>query len=64
MHRCIGTRTLDTVKDIQAQKLPVAPHFTCVSASRTQLVEQLRGYQTLGVRHIAHDFEEVAALLA
>ncbi|MBI3897543.1 MAG: methylenetetrahydrofolate reductase [NAD(P)H] [Gammaproteobacteria bacterium] len=44
--------TLDTVRDIKNHGLAVAPHFTCVSASRASLAEQLHAYKALGLRHI------------
>lgn len=44
--------TLDTVRQLTGQGLAVAPHLSCVGATRAALVEQLRTYRALDVRRL------------
>ncbi len=44
--------TYDTVKEITERGLHAAPHLSCIGATRASLVEQLRAYKALGIRHI------------
>lgn len=44
--------TYETVKALMATGLEVAPHISCVGATRTSLIDQLRAYRALGIRHI------------
>ena len=44
--------TLATIKDIHAERLPAAPHLSCIGVSRAELRETLFGYRDLGIRRI------------
>jgi methylenetetrahydrofolate reductase (NADH) len=44
--------TYETVKELTGRGLSVAPHLSCVGATRANLVEQLHAYRALGIRHI------------
>ncbi len=44
--------TYDTVKEIHRQGLIAAPHLSCIGATRAGLIEQLRIYKALGIRHV------------
>ncbi len=45
--------TLDSVKMLQAQtSIPVAPHMTCISSHRDEVIELLKLYKKLGVKRI------------
>lgn len=44
--------TYDTVKWIKDQGLDAAPHISCVGATRSTIVDQLKRYQALGVKRI------------
>lgn len=44
--------TWNTVMDIHAAGLPVAPHVSCLGASRDELRELMRGYRDAGIRRI------------
>ncbi|MHB1947169.1 MAG: methylenetetrahydrofolate reductase [NAD(P)H] [Gammaproteobacteria bacterium] len=45
--------TLQTVKMIQANtNTAVAPHLACVGCTRSELIQIIQGYQTLGLRRI------------
>ncbi|HNQ04724.1 MAG TPA: methylenetetrahydrofolate reductase [NAD(P)H] [Thiobacillaceae bacterium] len=45
-------RTLETVREIQAEGLAAAPHLSCVGSTRASIRQILRLYQTHGIRHI------------
>lgn len=44
--------THDTVRELAGQGLEAAPHLSCVGATRSALIEQLRTYQALGIRRL------------
>jgi methylenetetrahydrofolate reductase (NADPH) len=44
--------TYEMVKWIKEQGLDAAPHISCIGATRTTLVEQLKRYQALGIKRI------------
>lgn len=44
--------TYETVKALVRSGLSVAPHLSCIGATRATLIEQLHAYQTLGVDRI------------
>jgi len=44
--------TYETVKQLVRAGAQVAPHLSCVGATRASLIEQLRAYEALGVRRI------------
>lgn len=44
--------TYDTVKWIKEQGLDAAPHISCVGATRSSIVDQLKAYQALGIKRI------------
>lgn len=44
--------TYETVRELTALGFRVAPHLSCVGATRAGLLEQLRGYIDLGIQHI------------
>lgn len=45
--------TIETVKNLQeSMDIPVAPHLTCIGASREEINETLSRYQALGVRRL------------
>lgn len=44
--------TYETVKWIKEQGLDAAPHISCVGATRSSIVDQLKAYQALGVKRI------------
>jgi methylenetetrahydrofolate reductase (NADPH) len=44
--------TYETVKQLSAGDIQVAPHLSCVGATRANLTDQLRAYQSLGIRRI------------
>jgi methylenetetrahydrofolate reductase (NADPH) len=44
--------TYETVKWIKDQGLDAAPHMSCIGATRASIVEQLKGYQALGLKRI------------
>ena len=45
-------RTLETVLEIQSEGLEAAPHLSCISSSRQELLEILDVYKTHGIRHL------------
>ena len=45
-------RTLEVVFDIQREGLPVAPHISCIGATRETTRELLMRYQAAGIRRI------------
>lgn len=46
-------RTLDTVREIHSeQRIPVAPHISCISSSRAELQDLLTTYRDLGIRRL------------
>ncbi|MCS6787634.1 MAG: methylenetetrahydrofolate reductase [NAD(P)H] [Thiobacillaceae bacterium] len=45
-------RTLETVLEIKAEGLEVAPHLSCIGASRDSIRELLHTYRAHGIRHI------------
>lgn len=44
--------TYETVKALGIDGFGTAPHLSCVGATRESLLEQLRTYQALGIRHV------------
>lgn len=44
--------TFETIRELKEQGFNAAPHLSCVGATRASLTEQIRAYQTLGIRHI------------
>lgn len=44
--------TFETVKALGTLGFKVAPHLSCIGASRASLVEQIQAYRTLGVKRI------------
>ncbi len=44
--------TFETVKWIKEQGQDAAPHLSCIGATRDSIIEQLKSYQTLGVKRI------------
>ncbi len=44
--------TYETVKWIKAQGIDAAPHISCVGATRDSIIEQLKGYQALGIKRV------------
>ncbi|WP_140626605.1 methylenetetrahydrofolate reductase [NAD(P)H] [Methylibium rhizosphaerae] len=44
--------TLATVREIIAEGVAGAPHFSCIGASRDSIREQLAGFRTAGIRRI------------
>lgn len=44
--------TLTTVRAIQAEQVPAAPHFSCIGASAASVREQLAQFQAAGLRRI------------
>jgi methylenetetrahydrofolate reductase (NADPH) len=44
--------TLSTVREIIAEGVPGAPHFSCIGASRDSIREQLASFRTAGIRRI------------
>lgn len=44
--------TYDTVKALAATGLRVAPHLSCIGATRAGLIDQLHAYQALGINRI------------
>lgn len=44
--------TYQTVKTLGDDGFHTAPHLSCVGATRESLVEQLRAYRALGIRHL------------
>ncbi len=44
--------TYDTATAIAAQGLEVAPHLSCIGATRASLIEQLEAYRARGIRRI------------
>ncbi|SRR5581483_4651988 len=44
--------TYETTKALMAEGFHAAPHLSCVGGTRASLVEQLRAYHSLGIRHI------------
>ena len=44
--------TLATVREIIAEGVPGAPHFSCIGASRDSIREQLAEFRTAGIRRI------------
>ena len=44
--------TYETVREINEQRLHAAPHLSCIGATRANLIDQLREYKALGIRHI------------
>ncbi len=45
-------RTLETVAEIQAEGLEAAPHLSCISSSRKEILDVLHQYKSQGIRHI------------
>ena len=44
--------TLATIKDIHAERVPAAPHLSCIGASRAELRDALFAYRDLGITRI------------
>jgi methylenetetrahydrofolate reductase (NADPH) len=44
--------TYETVKWIKDQGLDAAPHLSCIGATRDTILDQLKRYQALGIKHI------------
>jgi methylenetetrahydrofolate reductase (NADPH) len=44
--------TYETIRSLREQGFQTAPHLSCIGATRTSLLEQLRTYQALGINHI------------
>lgn len=44
--------TYETIKELRGFGFHTAPHLSCVGATRGNLLEQLRAYQQLGIRHL------------
>lgn len=44
--------TYETVRALAQAGLSVAPHLSCIGATRASLIEQLHGYQALGINRI------------
>jgi methylenetetrahydrofolate reductase (NADPH) len=44
--------THETVRELLQRGLAVAPHLSCVGATRAALIEQLQAYRALGVRRL------------
>lgn len=44
--------TFNTVMEIHREGLPVAPHISCIGATRASIVELLQRYRSAGVRRI------------
>lgn len=45
-------RTLETVVEIQSEGLEAAPHLSCVSSTRAEVLDVLQQYKSHGIRHI------------
>ncbi len=45
-------RTLEIVRDIQADGLSAAPHLSCIGATKESIREHLAEFREIGVRHI------------
>jgi methylenetetrahydrofolate reductase (NADPH) len=45
-------RTLETVVEIQSEGLEAAPHLSCVSSTRDEILDILQQYKLHGIRHI------------
>src|SRR5207245_5456452 len=45
-------RTLETVLEIQAEGLESAPHLSCISSTRDEILAILDQYKSHGIRHI------------
>lgn len=45
-------RTLETVLDIQADGLKVAPHISCISSTRAEIRAILASYRSHGIHHL------------
>jgi len=45
-------RTLETVVEIQSEGLEAAPHLSCISSTREEIVAILEQYKSHGIRHI------------
>jgi methylenetetrahydrofolate reductase (NADPH) len=45
-------RTLETVLEIQAEGLESAPHLSCISSTREEILVILEQYKSHGIRHI------------
>jgi methylenetetrahydrofolate reductase (NADPH) len=45
-------RTLETVREIQAEGLEAAPHLSCIGSTRDSIREILGEYRQLGIRHL------------
>jgi methylenetetrahydrofolate reductase (NADPH) len=44
--------TYETVKQLQAQGLPAAPHISCIGTTRADIRALLDSYRQLGIRHL------------
>lgn len=46
-------RTLETVREIHREgRVPVAPHISCITSSRAELLELLNTYREMGIRRL------------
>jgi len=45
-------RTMDTVFEIQDEGFQAAPHISCISSSKTEIVELLKAYQDKGIKRL------------
>ena len=45
-------RTLETVVEIQSEGLEAAPHLSCISSTRDEILAILEQYKSHGIRHI------------
>ncbi|GBG13801.1 methylenetetrahydrofolate reductase (NADPH) [Novimethylophilus kurashikiensis] len=45
-------RTLETVVEIQSEGLEAAPHLSCISSTREEILAILEQYKSHGIRHI------------
>lgn len=46
-------KTFDTVNTIQRQgEIPAAPHLSCITSSKEEILQLLQGYRDHGIRHI------------
>lgn len=44
--------TWNTVMEIHAEGLPVAPHISCIGTTRAEVADLLRGYRSAGIRRL------------
>lgn len=45
-------RTMDTVFEIQDEGCPAAPHISCISSSKAEIVELLTAYKNKGIKRL------------